>query len=107
MLRLVWDKLTPQTWPVCHVIDNTTLYIQILRAILEDRELGSGKNGYFLASPGSVAWEDIYDAMAVALARRKIIDDDDVKPATKEIQEEMGKALKCPAELVPMQLGGR
>ncbi|KAG8157859.1 hypothetical protein KVR01_012131 [Diaporthe batatas] len=94
------------TWPVCHVLDNTTLYIEILRQILDGKDPGHGKNGYFLASPGSVAWDDLYTAMAAALAKRNIIGDDSVVPANRSILEQMGAALESPPELVPMHIGG-
>lgn len=94
------------TWPVCHVEDNSTLYIEILRGILEGRDIGHGENGYFLASPGSVAWDDIYAAMAKALKKRGVIDDETIKKADQETMEKMGEGMECPAEFVPMQLGG-
>lgn len=83
-------------WPVCHVIDNTTLYLEILKSL---------EGGYYLASPGSVAWMDIYEAMSRALAKRGLVEDG-VERATAEVQEEMGRALGCSADLVPVQLGG-
>ncbi|TKX24272.1 NAD dependent epimerase-like protein 7 [Elsinoe australis] len=43
------------TWPVCHVIDNANLYIELLRAILEGENPDHGKQGFYLASSGSVA----------------------------------------------------
>jgi hypothetical protein len=93
-------------WPVCHVEDNATLYIDILRGILQGENIGSGANGYFLASPGSVAWEDIYAAMAKALKKRGAVDDETVIKADKAALEKMGEGLECPAEFVGMQLGG-
>lgn len=93
-------------WPVCHVIDNTSLYTQILRKILSGEEVGHGKDGYFLASPGSVAWDDIYGAMAVALAKCNAVEDDSVVPASKQILEQMGEALGCPQEFVTVIIGG-
>ena len=99
------DEGTP-TWPVCHVEDNSTLYLEILRGILEDRDIGSGKEGYFLASPGSVSWDDIYAAMAKALKKRGIVDSEDVERADQSALEKMGEGMECPADFVPMQLGG-
>ncbi|KAJ4422974.1 hypothetical protein N0V82_002368 [Gnomoniopsis sp. IMI 355080] len=99
------DKGTP-TWPVCHILDNTTLYVAILRKILLDEDPGHGKNGYYLASPGSIAWDDLYTAMAASLSNRNIIGDDSVVPAAAQILEQMGEALQCPPEFVPVQVGG-
>ncbi|GAB7357640.1 hypothetical protein MBLNU459_g0137t1 [Dothideomycetes sp. NU459] len=94
-------------WPVCHVIDNSTLYLEIMRHILAGESIGHGKNGYYLASSGSVAWEDIYSAMAQSLANRKVITSAGVDEADDAVLQRMGDALGCPKELVPVQLGGR
>ncbi|KAI1761319.1 hypothetical protein GGR53DRAFT_506140 [Hypoxylon sp. FL1150] len=100
------------TWPVCHIIDNTTLYIELLRKILSGDNPGYGKNGYYLASSGSVSWNDLYAAMATALAKRNVIEDDSVVAASDENIEEMAKALKCPQQFLPkewvkMSIGGK
>ena len=82
------------------------MYLQLLRAILAGENPGSGKQGYYLASPGSVAWLEIYEAMAKALAKNGTIEDEAVKPANEEELGQMGAALKCPKEMVGLQLGG-
>ena len=94
------------TWPVCHVEDNSTLYVEILRGILEGRDVGHGEEGYFLASPGSVAWDDIYAAMAKALVKRGVVDSEVVERADEQVMERMGEGMECPGAFVPMQLGG-
>ena len=66
-----------------------------------------GKNGYFLASSGSVKWRDIYEAMSRALAKRGVVDSVDVKPADEEALRKMGEALQCPKDMVRLQLGGQ
>ncbi|KAH7330444.1 hypothetical protein BKA65DRAFT_59040 [Rhexocercosporidium sp. MPI-PUGE-AT-0058] len=94
------------TWPVCHVSDNSTLYIRILHTILAGEDIGSGKSGYFLASPGSIAWDDLYAAMAKALADRKVIGNSTVTQATDAHLEQMGAGIGCPKQVVVVQLGG-
>ena len=97
------------TWPVCHVIDNTNLYIEILRAMLKGGSSNpppNGKQGYYLAASGSVAWADLYAAIARALARRRVIEEDTVEPATDDAVGMMAAGLGCPKGLVPLQLGG-
>ncbi|KAI5925071.1 hypothetical protein F4810DRAFT_660843 [Camillea tinctor] len=94
------------TWPVCHVADNTSLYVELLCKILADETPGYGKNGYYLAASGSVAWDDIYAAMATALAKRNIIPDDRVVTANNEVLEHLGQALGITKELVPVTVGG-
>ena len=96
-----------QTWPVCHVIDNTNLYIELLRKILAGENPDHGKNGYYLASSGSVAWDDLYAAMAKSLARRGVITDESVALADDEALEKMGTGLGAPKDYVPWQLGGK
>ncbi|KAJ9151075.1 NAD(P)-binding protein [Coniochaeta hoffmannii] len=94
------------TWPVCHVLDNTNLYIDLLRKIVADENPGYGKNGYYLASSGSVAWDDIYIAMAEGLAKRNVVSDASVVRADSETIEKIGVALGCPPEMVAVQIGG-
>ena len=96
-----------QLWPVCHVRDNSTLYLELLRNILARDDVGYGKRGFYLASPGSVAWDDIYGAMATALAKRGVVDDDKIAEAKDDDLEKMGEALGCPKEVVAVQVGGK
>ncbi|KAJ9296294.1 hypothetical protein DTO271G3_5435 [Paecilomyces variotii] len=96
-----------QTWPVCHVIDTATLYLDILRNILLGKDVGHGKKGFFLAASGSVAWDDLYNAFAKSLAKRNVVDDETVHDADEAVLEKMGQALACPKELVPVQLSGK
>ncbi|WKT42098.1 hypothetical protein QSH57_006904 [Fusarium oxysporum f. sp. vasinfectum] len=93
-------------WPVSHIADNTNLYVQILRTILIGQDPGHGKLGYYLASSGSVQWNDIYNAFGKALAQRGVIDDATVQDADDEILQKMADALNCPKDFVAPQLGG-
>ncbi|KAI1774203.1 hypothetical protein F4818DRAFT_419226 [Hypoxylon cercidicola] len=100
------------TWPVCHIIDNTTLYIELLRKILSGGNPGHGKNGYYLASSGSVSWDALYAAMGTALAKRNLIENDSIVMASDENIEGLAKALGCPQQFSPkewveLSLGGK
>ncbi|OHE91510.1 hypothetical protein CORC01_13206 [Colletotrichum orchidophilum] len=95
------------TWPVCHVVDNATLYLQLLRAILDGENPGHGKTGYYLASPGSVAWDDLYSAMAKALKKQNVITDDSVVPADESSLSKMAQGLSTESSLVELRLGGK
>ncbi|KAF4829480.1 hypothetical protein CGCTS75_v006752 [Colletotrichum tropicale] len=95
------------TWPVCHVTDNATLYLQILRSILNGDSPGSGKNGYYLASAGSVVWDDLYAAMAKALLKRGIISTDEVVQADQKAVDIMAGGMGVYASLVEMGLAGK
>jgi hypothetical protein len=91
---------------VCHISDNTAMYIELLKSILSGANPGYGKNGYYLASSGSVAWIDIYTAMAKGLAKRNVVNNDTIIKADDAALELMGQALRCPKEMVTVQLGG-
>jgi hypothetical protein len=92
---------------VCHVVDNCALYVSLLKNILLGENIGHGPKGYYLASSGSVAWRDLYAAMAESLARRHAVDDNTVETADEAVLNKMGQALGCPKEFVRLQLGGR
>jgi hypothetical protein len=51
-------------------------------------------------------WIKIYAAIAKALARRKLVDSEEVMKADDAVLEKMGQALNSPKELVAVQLGG-
>lgn len=91
---------------MCHIDDTVALYIDILRKILSQEEIDCGRNGYYLASPGAVAWSDLYKKMAIAMAKHGAVDDDSVHEASNESLEEASKALECPKEFVPVEMGG-
>ncbi|KAL3292040.1 NAD(P)-binding protein [Colletotrichum asianum] len=95
------------TWPVCHISDNTALYLQILRSIFEGKNIGYGRNGYYLASSGSIAWDDIYAAMALALKVRGIIEDETVAPVDDIALMKMAQGLNTDPSLVAMRVGGK
>lgn len=95
-----------QSWPVCHIYDSVTLYIALLRKILNEEDIGFNRGGYYLASPGRVAWTDLYLHMAKALAKRGVVDDDTVHEASEESLEQAAKALGCSKAMVPVQMGG-
>ncbi|KAK7397880.1 hypothetical protein QQX98_012748 [Neonectria punicea] len=95
------------TWPVSHVEDTASLYIKILRKILAEEDIDYGSNGYYLAASGSVAWDDLYEAMAKSLAKRGIIEDPKVGLADDAALTKMATGLKSPKDLVRVQLGGK
>lgn len=82
------------------------MYIDLLRSILAGENPGYGREGYYLASSGSVAWSDIYAVIAKALAKRDVVDSEVVQEADDAILAKMGEALGCPKEFVAVQLGG-
>ncbi|KAF2163494.1 hypothetical protein M409DRAFT_26105 [Zasmidium cellare ATCC 36951] len=93
-------------WPVCHVRDQSALYARLLHNILSGVEVNYNKKGFFLASPGAVAWRDLYAAMAKALLRKGLIDDDEVHDADEKAVAEMARGLGCEPKMVAFSLGG-
>lgn len=69
--------------------------------------MGHGKDGFYLASSGSIAWSDIYASVARALAERNVVDSSEVKKADAAALGNIGQALGCPIALVPVQIGGK
>lgn len=98
--------LSWKEWPVCHIADTTDLYIKILLSILDGKNPGYGKNGYYLASSGRVAWHDVYEAMAVALAKRSVIDDATVVQADDAALEKMASVLGTYKSFVGARIAG-
>ncbi|PYI36100.1 hypothetical protein BP00DRAFT_442108 [Aspergillus indologenus CBS 114.80] len=96
----------PNEWSVRHITDNTNLYIQILQSIVQGESPGYGMNGYYLASSGRVAWRDVYEAMAAALAKRGVIDDATVVQADDAALEKMASALGTYKSFVGARSGG-
>jgi hypothetical protein len=81
--------------------------VKLLENILSGAYPGNGRTGYYLAASGSVAWIDIYTAIAKALAERKVIESSEIKQAHGSTLDKIGQALNCPKDLVPVQIGGK
>jgi hypothetical protein len=75
--------------------------------MLQGDDLDHGRNGYYLAASGSVVWDNLYAAIAKALAKRGIIDDESIHMADDHILEKMGAAIGYAKEFVPIQLGAK
>lgn len=97
------------SWPVCHVDDNSALYVALLRAVLQSRSVRCGKVGYFLASSGGLRWEELYKGMARRLKERGVIESSEVSSAREDegVLKKMGEGMSCPHELVGLMLGGK
>lgn len=91
---------------MCHIDDTVSLYVQLLRKILREESIGCNREGYYLASPGSVSWADLYKAMAKPLVQYGAVEDDTLHEASDESLDAAAKALGCPKEFVPVEMGG-
>jgi hypothetical protein len=89
---------------VSHVIDNSSLYRRLLEAMLSAETIGHGSDGVYLASSGAMKGHKLYEAMVCALAVRQVVEDAKVKEVDDHVLGEMGKALRCPKDIVRMQL---
>ncbi|CRG85985.1 hypothetical protein PISL3812_02988 [Talaromyces islandicus] len=94
------------TWPVCHIVDNTNLYLQMVRNMLLGNDIGYNKHGFYLAASGSVHWNDLYASVAAALAKRNRVEDATVVQADDAAIATMGEGLGVSPDLVPLMLGG-
>jgi dTDP-4-dehydrorhamnose reductase len=83
------------------------LYTELLKSILRNENPEYGKNGYYLASSGSVAWYNLYTAMAKALAKREVIASAEVKKTDDAALNRMTQALSCPKYFFAVQMGGK
>jgi hypothetical protein len=91
---------------VSHIDDTVSLYVEILRNILSENAIDQGRKGYYLAAAGSVEWSHLYKQMAVALAKSGAVDDDSIHKPSNGSMEAAAKALGCPKEFVPVEMGG-
>ncbi|GAM38528.1 hypothetical protein TCE0_033f09318 [Talaromyces pinophilus] len=107
MRRIYTVDDSSATWPVCHIYDNTTLFLSILRAILSGENPSHGKDGFYLAASGLVKWHDLYRAFSKRLLERGVIDDDTIMPADDAALEQMAPVLKGMKSFVPAEIGGR
>jgi nucleoside-diphosphate-sugar epimerase len=106
-LRRVYKPLPANPiWPVCHVYDNATLYLQMLRQILSGVQIGHGRNGYYLASPGAVPWNELYAAMAKQMHKKGVVESAELEEADEEVKKRMGEALGCDVGYMIAQLSG-
>ncbi|KAI4592181.1 hypothetical protein KJ359_011419 [Pestalotiopsis sp. 9143b] len=95
-----------ELWPVCHLHDTISLYVKLLSAITRSQRPAHGKNGYYLASSGQIAWADVYSAFARALAKRGLVEDANVARPDEPALEKMAAALGCQPSFVPVWMGG-
>lgn len=78
----------------------------MLRSILKEEKIDCNRHGYYLASSGVVAWEDLYRQMAKTLAKHGVVDDDELHEASDESLEQASQAFGCPKEFVSVEMGG-
>lgn len=77
-----------------HVLDTVSLYFALLNVIVNNKNPNHGKNGFYLASSGKIAWHKIYTGIAKALARNGKISDDKVHLMNDEALGKIAEAQK-------------
>lgn len=82
------------------------MYVCLLNNILKGIGIDHSKKGFYLASPGPVAWNDLYAAMSKRLFERGLVDDEKVHDADEAALAQMAKGLECGPEMVSLQMGG-
>ncbi|KAJ4137177.1 hypothetical protein NW768_002758 [Fusarium equiseti] len=96
-----------QTWPVCSLPDTVNFFLAMIKAMVTDSNPNHGKNGFYLAASGSVAWHEIYVAMAKALKKREAIPTDEVATFTNEALAKYAEAQGVDASSVRVKIAGR
>jgi hypothetical protein len=71
---------------------------------MSGKVIGYGKNGCYLGSSRSVAWNDIYRAMVTALVQREEIETGKVHLVDDAAQAGIGEALTGPKDMAPLFL---
>ncbi|KAF5589024.1 nad dependent epimerase dehydratase family [Fusarium subglutinans] len=87
-------------------ISNTINYAILIKAVLNGQDLNYSKNSFYLASSSRVCWMDLYKAVAKALYNRGLINDDYVRPITKEARETIGKGLGITPDTIKLKVAG-
>lgn len=90
-----------------HIDDNSSLYIQILRKLLDGDAIPKGRNGFYIATPGSVKWLDVYIAIAASLAKKGVTRTADVGEFDEAILGRMAGALGVETKDVPLMMSGK
>jgi hypothetical protein len=90
-----------------HILDTVSLYFALLNAILTNGNPGHGKNEFYLASSGKVAWRDIYAGIAKYLACCGVIDDARIELMTDAALKKIAKAQNVSPSSVFVKIGGR
>lgn len=96
-----------QSWAIINLLDLTSLYLTILTSILSGSAPPCNKAGFYFAENGVVAWTDLYQGIAAALASAGFVKDTTLVRASVEDLERMGEVLGCPARFVPVNMAGR
>ncbi|KAI7230819.1 hypothetical protein KC330_g6739 [Hortaea werneckii] len=106
--RLVYEfPEEGQIWPVCSLEDTIGFIFTMLQSMLTDRNPPHGKTGFYHASTGSVAWHDIYVAMARALKKRGVVATDEIAVFTQEALEKYAEAQGVETASVRVKIAGR
>lgn len=79
----------------------------MIKAMVADQNPNHGRDGFYLASSGSVAWHDIYVAMARALKKRGVIASDEVAHFTDEALAKYAEAQGVDLPSVKVKIAGR
>lgn len=94
-------------WPVCHILDTVGLYSLLVHKMLLREDLDHGKRGFYLASSGIIAWDDVYSHIAASLAQRGVIQDLDLCLVDGEALAKMAHALGVDKASVPGKISGK
>ncbi|KAJ7273152.1 NAD-P-binding protein [Mycena rebaudengoi] len=104
------------TWALCHLQDLISLYMILLKSIINGVAPPSGKmQGYYFAENGSFSWKTLYEGIAERLASLGLLKDTTVDGngkislvrATEADIESAAKVLGVPPPLVAVSVAGQ
>lgn len=84
--------------PLVHISDLTEYYARLVAALLERREIPTGRKGYYMVISHSTSWWDILEGFAKALHARGLIKDSEVHVWPSD--EVASEALEMPGNFV-------
>ncbi|KAF9462316.1 NAD-P-binding protein [Collybia nuda] len=101
------------TWPLVHLLDLTSLYMTLLKAIIsssQDLPPYGKVHGYYFAENGTFSWKLLSQAISDQLASRGLIKatyPPSIRRPTEEDLVNIGRALGDPPSFVPVSVGGQ
>lgn len=84
--------------PLVHISDVSEYYARLLEALIQGRDIPTGRKGYYMVISHSTSWWDILDGFARALHARSLVKNSEVHVWPSD--EAASKALEMPGNFV-------
>ncbi|KIY43095.1 NAD(P)-binding protein [Fistulina hepatica ATCC 64428] len=94
-------------WPLCHLRDCVSLYMVLLKSIVDGSASYGKQGGYYFAENGLFNWKILYTSIAQSLTKLGKLDDASlVNPVSSADLDLMADVLRCPKEFVDVSVAG-